>query len=308
MPPLLVLHLVVLSWAFTAVLGKLVTLPALDMVVWRTALATAGFFAIAAVLRAPLRVGVRSLASLLGVGALLGLHWVLFFLSGRLATASVSLAALPTVLLWTSLIEPLCNGTRRWSALELGVGVFIVGAVWAIYGFEPGHWLGFTVGIASALLAALYSVANKQIVKLYHFATLSAWQLAGACAVSWALLPVAGGSLRPETPDASDFGWLLLFAFGCTVLPYAAFVYVLRRVSLFAINLVYNLEPLYGIGLAALVFGEQERMTPGFYLGATVLVAAVLAVPLLQRAGAGKLQPPADDPGEPGPTARHRGD
>lgn len=286
--PLLVLHLVVVSWGFTAVLGRLVSLPALDMVVWRTALAAAGFAIVAKALGSPLLPGRGAVFRLLGVGALLGLHWVLFFLSGRIATASVSLAAMPTVIVWTSLLEPLVDGTRRWSRLELGIGLVVVAAVWTIYGFESRHWFGFSVGIASALVAAVYSVLNKQIVAHHRFATLSTWQLAGACAAAWALLPLAGGTALPAAPGPRDFGWLLLFAFGCTVLPYAAFVYVLRRLPLFTINLVYNLEPLYGIALAALVFGEGERMTPGFYVGAAALVAAAAIAPWLRGRGAAK--------------------
>ena len=182
MSPLLILHLVVLTWAFTAILGKLITLPSLDMVVWRTGLATVGFAIVAGFLRSPLRLGRRDAANLFAIGALLGLHWVLFFLSARLATASVSLAAMPTMVIWCSLLEPIMNGTRRWSRIELLVGLVIVGAVWLIYAVEPRHWIGFTVGILSAMLASVYAVWNKQIVGNFSFATLCTWQLGGACA------------------------------------------------------------------------------------------------------------------------------
>jgi drug/metabolite transporter (DMT)-like permease len=282
-PPLPVLHLVVLAWAFTAILGKLITLTALDMVVWRTGMATGGFIVLALVLRSPLRPGRRDSWILFGIGALLGVHWFLFFLSGRLATASVSLAAMPTMLVWCSLLEPLVNGSRRWSRVELLVGLVIVGAVWMIYAVELKHWIGFTVGILSAVVASVYAVLNKQVVASHPFATLCTWQLAGACAASWALLPWVGGAWLPALPGARDFGWLLLFAFGCTVLPYAAFVYVMRRLSVFTVNVVYNLEPLYGMALAALIFGSREQMTPGFYFGAGIIIASVLAVPWLQR-------------------------
>ena len=107
--------------------------------------------------------------------------------------------------------------------------------------------------------------------------------MAGACAAAWCLLPFVTGQAVPLMPGARDLGWLLLFAFGCTVLPYAGFVCVLRQLSVFTINVVYNLEPLYGIVLAAVVFGAKEQMTPGFYLGAAIIIASVLMVPWLQR-------------------------
>jgi len=281
-PALLILHLVILAWAFTAVLGKLITMPALDMVVWRTALAALGFFVLAGILRSPLRMPRADALKLLGIGVLLGVHWVTFFLSGRLATASVSLAAMPTLMIWCSLIEPLVNGTRRWSRVELIVGVITVGAVWLIYAVEKRYWLGFSVGLFSALLTAVYKVTNKQVVTRFRFATLCTYQMAGACLAAVWLLPLATGKFLPQWPDRQDFGWLLLFSFGCTVLPYAAFVRVMRQLPVFTINVVYNLEPLYGIALASLVFGAAEKMTPGFYAGAAIIVASVLMIPWLQ--------------------------
>lgn len=281
-PPLLTLHLVILVWAFTAVLGKLISLPALDMVVWRTALAAAGFFALAGILRSPLRMSWADAGKLLGIGALLGVHWVTFFLSARLATASVSLAAMPTLMIWCSLIEPLVNGSRRWSRVELIVGVVTVGAVWLIYAVETRYWLGFSVGLFSALLAALYAVTNKQVVTRFRFATLCAYEMVGASLATWALLPPVTGRWAPLEPDSRDLGWLILLAFGCTVLPYAAFVRVMRQLPVFTINVVYNLEPLYGIILAALIFGAAEQMTPGFYAGAAIIVASVVMIPWLQ--------------------------
>lgn len=283
MPPLLILHLVVLSWAFTAILGKLVSIPAPDMVVWRTALSAIGFAAIALMRRSPLRLPFPTAAKLFAIGGFLGLHWVTFFLSGRLATASVSLAALPTLMIWCSLLEPLVNGTRQWNRLQLLVGLVIVGAVWLIYAVELRHWFGFSVGIGSALMAAIYSVWNKQIVGAIPFATLCTWQLAGAFVVSLLLLPALGGGFLPVIPGAADSLWIVLLSFGCTVLPYGAFVYVLRKLPIFTINIVYNLEPLYGIILAALIFGSREAMTPGFYAGAGIIIASVVAVPWLQR-------------------------
>jgi len=283
LPPLLTLHLVILAWAFTAILGKLITLPALDMVVWRTGLSALGFVVLAGVLRNSLRVSAADAAKLLGIGALLGLHWVTFFLSGRLATASVSLAALPTLMIWCSLLEPLVNRTRRWNKVELIVGMIIVGAVWMIFTVEARYWIGFSTGLVSAMLAAFYAVANKQLVSRFPFAVLCFYQMLGACVAAWALLPVLSEHSLPELPDLRDFGWLMVFAFGCTVLPYAGFIVVMRHLSIFTINVVYNLEPLYGIVLAALVFGASEKMTPGFYAGAAIIIASVLIVPWWQN-------------------------
>jgi drug/metabolite transporter (DMT)-like permease len=257
-------------------------MPAVEMLVWRTTLATLGFALTARFMGVGLNLSARERWRMFGLGGLLGLHWILFFLSARLATASVSLAAMPTAMLWCSLIEPWINGTRRWRFLELAVGLVMLGAVWLIYEVEFRHWLGFSIALASAALAALFAVASKQWVSRCHFAIMGALQMSGAavvCLVGW--LWLEGGHVTP--PSLVDLLWLLLFASVCTVWAYAGYMDVLRRLSMFTVNVIYNLEPVYGILLAALIFGSQEYMSTGFYFGAAIIILAVILVPWLER-------------------------
>ena len=277
------LHLVILAWGFTAILGKLITLPPLDVTVWRTGLAAAGFAVVALTTGRSLRVTRGEALKLLGTGCIIGWHWVLFFLAARLSTASVCLAALPTCMLWCSLIEPWINGRRRWHMGELLAGTVMVGAVWLIYQVELRYWLGLTVGLVSALLAALFAVINKQLTHRHSFTTLCFYQMAGAFAACVVTLPFFSHRLLAVLPAGADIGWLLVLSLVCTVAAYAGYVDVLRRMSVFTVNVVYNLEPVYGIVLAALVFGDTEKMSGGFYAGALIIIGAVLLMPLVSR-------------------------
>lgn len=276
------IHLVVLAWGFTAILGKLITLPPVEVTVWRTVLAAVGLAVIALVSGIPLRVPRRVALQFLGSGLIIGCHWVLFFLSARLSTASVCLAALPTIMIWCSLIEPLMNGTRRWSASELLIGVVMVGAVWLIYKFEFKHWLGFTVGLVSAFLAAVFAVMNKFLTTKHPSVTICGYQMVGACVACFLMLPFFGSGVS-MVPSAADFGWLIVLSQVCTVGAYVGYLDVLRRMSVFTVNIIYNMEPVYGIVLAALIFGEKEKMSGGFYLGAGIIVTVVMAMPWVQR-------------------------
>lgn len=277
------LHLIILLWSLTAILGKLIQLPALDMVVWRTGVAAVGFALWARLLKVPLSLPARERWQLLGLGALLGWHWVLFFLSARLSTATVSLAAMPLLMICCSLIEPLVDGTRKWKRAELALGVVIVGAVWMIYKVEFRYWQGFTVGLCAVWFAAFFTVGNKRLAHKHHFTVLMGWQMLGALAACWLTLPLATGRVLPEALTGMDAVWLLLLALVCTVLPYAGYGELIRRLSVFTINVTYNLEPVYGILLAAAVFGEREQMSAGFYVAAGVIVLSVLALPLWNR-------------------------
>lgn len=283
MPPLLLLHLVIFLWSLTAILGKLITLPAADVVIWRTGLAALGFALLAWVVKAPLRVASRERWKLLGIGWIMGWHWLLFFLSTRLSTASVTLAAMPAIMITCSLAEPLVNGTRHWRKSELLAGAVIMGAISLIYQVELRYWLGFTVALVSVLLATVFALGNKHLTHRHHYATLCFWQMAGACSACLFTLPLVSGRWLPLLPGGLDITWLLVLSQVCTVGGYAGYIVVLRHLPIFTVNVVYNLEPIYGIVLAALIFGNTERMSTGFYVGAAIIVASVLALPWLNR-------------------------
>ncbi len=276
------LHLVIVAWGFTAILGKLITLPAVEVVAWRTALAALGFAWVAKLTKQSLHIPTREKRWMIFMGGILGLHWILFFLSARLATASVCLAAMPTMMIWCSLIEPWVDGSRRWRPLELIVGAVIVAAVWMIFEVEMRYWQGLSVGLLAAFLAAIFSVFNKQLVARCHYAVMGTYQMTGALIVSvlgWLWLTPGQVTL----PDWENVLWLLMLSSICTVWAYAGYMEVLQRMSVFTVNVIYNLEPVYGIALAALIFGSQEYMSRGFYIGASIIIGSVLLVPWLTR-------------------------
>ncbi len=278
------LHLVVLAWGLTAILGKLIDLTPVDVVVGRTTIATGAFAVIAWIGGRSLRLPMKRILAMLGVGAFLGLHWVTFFWSARLATASVCLAAMPTAMLWCSLIEPVIDGSRKWRFSELVVGGVMVGAVWLIYEFEFRHWQGFSVAIIAAVLAAFFATLSKQQVRQdIHWSVIGCYQMAGAGIAALLTRPLLEGGIVPELPGGTSVLWLLVLSLLCTVAAYAGFMDVLRRMSIFTVNVVYNMEPVYGILLAALVFGSAEHMSAGFYLGAGIIVSVVLGLPWIRR-------------------------
>ena len=275
------LHLVVLAWGFTAILGKLITISAVEVTIWRTGLATLGLALIIKLGRIPAKLPLKTILAFLGTGALIGWHWMLFFLSARLGSASVCLAAMPTVMIWCSLLEPWMDGTRRWSRLDLFVGLVMVGAVGLIYRVEFAQWLGLTVGLISALLAALFAVMNKSFAGKHSPVVICGYQMLGACLACLAVAPLAGA--RFALPSKPDFLWLLLLSQVCTVGAYVGYLQVLERLPVFSINVVYNLEPVYGIILAALIFGDQEHLSGGFYAGAAIIIAVVMGLPWMRR-------------------------
>ena len=278
----LLMHVVVVSWGLTAILGKLIELPAVDVAVWRTGLASV-VFAYFAYRNGGFQVGLGVVLRYAAVGGMLGIHWVLFFHAARLATASVCLAAMPTAMLWCSLMEPLIDGTRRWRPLELLVGLVMVGAVWIIYQVEFSHWWGFTVAIISALFAAFFATMSKQVVSQHHWGVIGFYQMTGAFVAAFVCRPIWEPGVLPALPEGWSFLWLSVLALLCTVAAYIGFIKALRTMSVFSMNVIYNMEPVYGIILAALVFGSSEFMSPGFYVGTGIIIGSVVLLPWLRR-------------------------
>ena len=285
------LHGVVLAWGLTAVIGVLIHLPALELVVWRTAIAAAALAVIAPLLGGRLRVPGRTALGLLASGALIGAHWMFFFGAGKVSNATITVAALPTTLIWSALLEWWWYG-KRPRPYEVVLGLLMIPAVWVMVRFEFRHSLGFWFSIGAAVVGSVFAVINGRLAQKHHYATITFHQMLGACL---SLLPwlLARGGVR--WPAASDLGWLLVLSLVCTVYAFTMYVELLRRVSVFAVNLVYNLEPLYAMALASLFLGEHRELHPGFFFGVALMIGVVLAHPFLKRRDESR-RPPCPSP------------
>lgn len=281
------LHFIVLIWGFTAILGLLISLPAVELVFYRTLIAAVLLFFLIYGRRLSLKVSRREGLKILATGGLIGLHWILFFASSKVSTASVCLAGMTTASLWTALLEPLFY-RRKLSRLEMGLALVIIFGLYIIFRFEFNHLLGLLMAIASAFFGALFTVINAQLVRKHHHYVITFYEMAGATLSivlffpAYALYFSSSQSLN-LLPSPQDWFYILLLAGVCTVYAYSASVKLMHKFTAYAINLTVNLEPVYGIVLAFLIFGEKEKMTFGFYLGTFIILLAVLSYPTLNR-------------------------
>ena len=281
------LHFIVLLWGFTAILGKLLTVPPVELVFWRTGLATAGLAVLLGARRQVWRVPAGQAGRLLAVGALVATHWVTFFLAARLSSVSVCLAGMATLALWTSLLEPLLL-RRAVRGYEVGLGLLTMVGLYLVSQAELDQLLGLGVAVLSAGLSALFSVLNAKLIKTHPPLRLTFYEMLGACLSIALFFPVYGryftqGRGLQLAWHGYDWLWLGLLAGVCTVYAFSTSVELMKRLSPFAVNLTINLEPVYGIGLAVLVFGSRERMAPGFYAGTLLIVVSVLMHPWVAR-------------------------
>lgn len=280
------LHFIIILWGFTAILGLLIYVPPLELVFYRTFLASFGLLIIILYRKLPLFVSRKYTIKFLGTGFIIAAHWILFFGSARVSTASVCLAGMATTSFWTSLIEPLVH-KRRIKLLEVFFGLIVIAGLYLIFHFEFNHAFGLLLALASAILASVFTVINSQFTHTHNHHTISFYEMAGASLLTALVIPVyylfTAGSLEGIAfPSSSDWGYLMLLAIACTVYPFTVSIELMKRISAFVVNLSINMEPVYGIILAFLIFGEKERMNSGFYLGTMVILLSVILYPIIR--------------------------
>lgn len=278
------LHLAVLLFGFTAILGRLIQLEETPLVFFRMGLTALSLLFFPGVYRRFVQMSSRERWQLAGIGTIVALHWVTFFGSIKASTVSVTLSCFGTTALFSSIIEPVVTG-RRFRAEELLIGLLILPGIWLIHRATGQYSLGIALGLISAALAATFSSFNKRKVEQHDAQTLTFVELGAGFLFLAALLPFrsAYGETGSLWPSPMDWFWLLILALLCTTLAYVLSVRALRPLSAFASNLTINLEPLYGILLAMLIFQEHQELPSNFYLGAGIVLAAVFVHPLLSR-------------------------
>jgi drug/metabolite transporter (DMT)-like permease len=281
------LHFVVFLWGFTAILGKLISLPAVEMVFFRTLLAALGMAIVILVNKGRLKVSRKDLVDLLLTGLLVSMHWIAFFGSARLANVSVSLVGFATASLWTSLLEPLTLG-KKIKGFEVLLGSCVIAGIVIIFSFQHAYRFGFIVAIASGLLAALFSVINAKLIRRVNAQIITFYEMVGAALGIAIFAPLytrywSDDGVFHIYATGMDWLYLAILALVCTVYAFTVMVDLMKKVSVFFIQLTINLEPVYGIIMALLIFGDHEKMNANFYLGAFVILGAILSYPYLKR-------------------------
>lgn len=274
------LHSLVVVFAFTAVLGHLISLPAIPIVCWRTAIATLIFFLLVRPKSSDVETTPYKLKSTL-TGVILGVHWITFFAAVKLSNITICLTGLATMSLFASFTEAVQERRKPYLS-EVILGLIIIPSIILIVGVEKGKIIGLLCAVLSALLAATFTVINKSLVRNGASpAGITQYEMLGAFITSAIAGVIFNRSAKSWVPIDHDWLWLLLLATVCTVFACQWNVKLLRQFSAFEAMLAINFEPIYGILLAAILFDEHKQMHPLFFVGALMIVIANFTPPLL---------------------------
>lgn len=278
-------HIAVILFGFTAILGKLISLSAFQLVWWRVLFTSISLVAFNEIRKGFFLLSKNGKTKFLMIGIIVGLHWVCFYGSIKYANASIALVTYAAVALFTSLLNPLILRTSI-NKLDVAVGVIIIpGMALIVNNIDISLVTGFWLGILSAFLASLFSVFNKKYIQEADPLLITFLEMFGAWSFLSICIPVYVLCLdnTMEMPSMIDLGYLLILALLCTTLAYALSLKALKYISSFESNLIYNLEPIYGIALAILVLNEHKELNTNFYIGVALILSLIFIHPVLSK-------------------------
>ncbi len=279
------MHIAIFLFGFTAILGKLITLNEIPLVWNRLWIAVFGLIVLPGVLRGLTRISIKNLLRFSGIGVIVALHWITFYGSIKIGnSASITLACLATTSLFTSLLEPLITKSKfNW--IELILGLLVILGIILLTGVGELYYNAIIVGLISALLAAFFSVLNKKYITGQNTISVSVVELfAGFVFISLCYPLISMYNHQTQwIPQSTDWLWIGILGVFCTSIAYVLSLNSLKELSAFVANLSINLEPVYGIILAALIFHESQDLNLSFYLGTSIILLAVLLHPIIVK-------------------------
>ncbi len=280
---LLHLHFIVFIFGFTAILGDLITIDALPLVWYRMLLASGFIYFYIRWKKISLKVSRKLFGILFLSGIVIALHWITFFTAVKVSNVSITLALMSTGAFFTSILEPIFY-KRKVILYEIFFGILVIGGLYLIFEVESGYTEGILYALTSAFLSAVFSLLNGKIAQKYNPSLISFYELisgVGVLTLFLILLTFFGNISEGFTPtffqlEGSDWLFLAILASICTAYAFIASVKVMKYLSPYTVMLTINMEPVYGIFLAFLIFGEKEKMNPQFYYGGLIILTTVI--------------------------------
>ena len=277
------MHFVILIFGFTGILGKLITIEAIPLVFWRTLIGGGAIYVWLKVRRKVSKKSTSDILKMGGIGLLVAIHWITFFASIKISNVSVALTMLATSPMFIGFLEPLIF-KRKIDWRELTVAAVVLVGVGTIFSFNTTYYEGMILGIISAFFASLFATLNGVLIKTHDASNISLVELLTASAAIFILLFFTG-EVNSElfVLSSQDWFWITILALVATSFAFIAFTSVMKVLTPFTTSVAINLEPIYSIILAVMIFGEEEIMGPRFYIGALIIIGAVLLNTILKR-------------------------
>lgn len=276
---LLQLHVFVFLAGLTGSLGFLIKLNGLVLVFYRILITVIVLWILTLYRKNKKNYTLKTKLSLLGTGAIIALHWVCFYQSIKLANVSIALVCFSSTSLFSSFLEPLWKHAKI-QFHEILIGSLSLLGILLIFHFDTQYRMGIIVGLFSALFAAIFSIINKKFTSHIDVQTIQSYEMTGGLVFLLPLIFIyafnTGFNPVGLLPTSMDWFWLSILAIACTVWSTHLMLSSLKYISAFTLNVTLNLEPVYGIILAFILFKEQKQLGLSFYAGIICIIVSVI--------------------------------
>lgn len=270
------MHTAVFLAGFTGILGRLITLNEGLLVWWRLLISAVTMWIIFTAGKRIKKISGADWLKITGIGFIAALHWVSFYGAIKYANVSVALVCFSSVGFFTAIFEPLLLRTP-FRPVELLLGLLVIAGIFIIFQFDARYKTGILIGVVSAMLGSIFPVCNRRLMQRMNAETLMTHELTGGLLVLSFLMPFYLHQFpsRQWLPVFSDWCWLLFLSWVCSVWAFQLSANALKKISAFTVNLTYNLEPVYGIVLAFVIYHENLELDISFYIGLLFILMAV---------------------------------
>jgi len=287
------MHLSILLWGATAVLGKSIELSEGMLVWYRMIITTLSLFSFILLTGKSFKVPSKTIFSLFGIGILLMVHWLFFYGAIKYSNVSITLSLFSSTTLFTALIEPVITD-KKFNRTELLYSFMAIAGIGIIFKSDTNSYTtGIVLAILAAFVGAFFNILNKKVVTEVSSDVVSFYELLAGLIGLTIFLPLYIHTFHPDKLTPSNQDWTLLFilAVFCTHFPLVLSLNALRHLSAFTLNLSINLEPVYGIALAFIIFGEHKHLNGGFFAGTVLIMASVILHSYFASRALAKEQP-----------------
>ncbi len=277
------LHFIVFLWGLTPVLGKLITLQALDLVFWRLVFATLSLAIFLFYKKIKIEFTFKQFLVMMLMGFIVGMHWFFFYHAIKVSNVSIAMTGFSTITLFASILQPILL-KKKFFWGDAFYGILILIGIGIILNFETNAFLGIFYGTLAAFTGAFFGIYNGKLITIHNSSLITIVEFIGALVFILIVKYLIGNySLTFESLSLKDFYWLLFLSVICTTLAFTLSVEIMKYLTPFTVIITNNLEPVYGVVISILIFGQSELMSNQFYFGAIIILFCVFSYPFFKK-------------------------
>jgi drug/metabolite transporter (DMT)-like permease len=272
------MHISILLWGFTGILGKLISLAEGPLVWYRLIITVTSLLILFTATKQLKLLPAKQILKMALVGFIIMLHWLCFYGSIKYSNVSVSLSCLASASIFSAFLNPLFNRNQKLKTTEILLGILGMVGIYLIFMFQQIYAVGIILALISAALSAVFTILNKSLVEEHSPEVVTFYELGSGMICMTLLMPLYL-YLFPKTsiiPTSNDVIYLVLLGVVCTTVPFTLSLKALKNLSAFTMNLSVNLEPVYSIILAIIIFKENKELNTGFYAGVFLILLSVV--------------------------------